>query len=216
MKFHTVLFDLDGTITDSAEGIMNSIRYAIKKAGKEIPDYETLRSFIGPPLYKQFMKVYGVSEAEGKEMLSFYREYYGEKGIFENRVYDGVMEMLRTLKESGICICMATSKPEYYAKIIAEHFGFAEYFHYIGGATMDSSRKTKHDVIEYVIESCGLKDRSGILMVGDRKHDIEGAELSRIPSMGVLYGYGGQDELEQAGAGVIVASPEEAVDFILG
>ena len=134
MRYTTAIFDLDGTITDSGQGIMNAIRYAVKKhALPEISD-EVLRSFIGPPLKEQFQSVFGLSEEEGVVMVSTYREYYSDKGIFENRVYDGVPEMLEGLKTAGIRILMATSKPEKYAKQIAEHFGFDKYFDFIGGA----------------------------------------------------------------------------------
>ena len=127
MEISTVLFDLDGTITDSGSGIINSVKYALKKAGRKIPPEDELRKFIGPPLQEQFMKCCGIEEKEAAEMVVLYREYYQEEGIFDNRVYDGVMEMLKTLKEAGLTIVMATSKPEKFAKMIAEHFGFAKY-----------------------------------------------------------------------------------------
>ena len=122
MEISTVLFDLDGTLTDSGSGIINSVKYALKKAGREIPPEDELRKFIGPPLQEQFMKCCEIEEKEAAEMVGLYREYYQEKGIFDNWVYEGVMEMLKTLKEAGLTIVMATSKPEKFAKMIAEHF----------------------------------------------------------------------------------------------
>lgn len=133
MKITTVLFDLDGTLTDSGPGIMNSVKYALEKAGEPVPKTDELRKFIGPPLKGQFMEHCGISEERAAEMVTLYREYFTVTGIFENSVYDGVEEMLKTLKEAGIKIAMATSKPEKFAKIIADHFGLAKYFDVIGG-----------------------------------------------------------------------------------
>ena len=128
MKYKTAIFDLDGTITDSGPGIMNSIRYALKKRGlPELPE-EELRRFIGPPLKEQFQSVFGLTEEESVQMTEDYREYYSEKGIFENSVYDGVPKMLERLRTSGVRVLMATAKPEYYAMIIVDHFDFAKYF----------------------------------------------------------------------------------------
>ena len=209
MEISTVLFDLDGTITDSGSGIINSVKYALKKAGRKIPPEDELRKFIGPPLQEQFMKCCGIEEKEAAEMVALYREYYQEEGIFDNRVYDGVMEMLKTLKEAGLKIVMATSKPEKFAKMIAEHFGFAKYFDLIGGACMDGARTKKQEVIQYVLEQCKEKDREKIRMVGDRCYDIEGANREGIRAIGVLYGYGSKEELEEAGADGIAETPEE-------
>ena len=214
MEISTVLFDLDGTITDSGSGIINSVKYALKKAGRKIPPEDELRKFIGPPLQEQFMKCW-IEEKEAAEMVALYREYYQEEGIFDNRVYDGVMEMLKTLKEAGLKIVMATSKPEKFAKMIAEHFGFAKYFDLIGGACMDGARTKKQEVIQYVLEQCKEKDREKIRMVGDRCYDIEGANREGIRAIGVLYGYGSKEELEEAGADGLAETPEEVVRMIL-
>ena len=214
MNYKTAIFDLDGTITDSGPGIMNAIRYAVKKRGlPDVPE-EVLRSFIGPPLKEQFRSVFGLSDDEGTIMVATYREYYGEKGIFENRVYDGVPEVLQKLQEAGVRILMATSKPEKYAKQIAEHFGFDKYFDFIGGACMDGRRTDKHDVIEYVIDSCKVC-RENTVMIGDRRHDMIGASKAGIRSIGVLYGYGSREELEEAGAERIAVTPGDIVKFIL-
>ena len=214
MNYKTAIFDLDGTITDSGPGIMNAIRYAVKKRGlSDVPE-EVLRSFIGPPLKEQFRSVFGLSDEEGTIMVTTYREYYGEKGIFENRVYDGVPEVFQKLQEAGVRILMATSKPEKYAKQIAEHFGFAKYFDFIGGACMDGSRTDKHDVIEYVIDSCKVC-RENTVMIGDRRHDMIGASKAGIRNIGVLYGYGSREELEEAGAERIAVTPGDIVKFIL-
>ena len=217
IRYKTVLFDLDGTITDSGTGIMNAIRYAVRKYGLAEPEEAVLRSFIGPPLKEQFRKVFSLSEEEGRRMVALYREYYGEKGIFENRVYDGVPEMLDTLKRAGIRILMATSKPEKYAKLIADHFDFAKYFELIGGACMDGTRTVKEEVIEYVLETCGIpeEEREYTVMVGDRSHDSVGAKKCGLHSIGVLYGYGSREELEASGAERIADTPEAAAEMIL-
>ena len=214
MNYKTAIFDLDGTITDSGPGIMNAIRYAVKKRGlPDVPE-EVLRSFIGPPLKEQFRSVFGLSDEEGTIMVATYREYYGEKGIFENRVYDGVPEVFQKLQEAGVRILMATSKPEKYAKQIAEHFGFAKYFDFIGGACMDGRRTDKHDVIEYVIDSCKVC-RENTVMIGDRRHDMIGASKAGIRSIGALYGSGSRDELEKAGADMIAVTPDDISKLIL-
>lgn len=229
MKTETVLFDLDGTLTDSGPGIMNSIRYALTKSGIAVPGEDVLRTFIGPPLKEQFEKVFGLDSREGAEMVVKYREYYSGKGIYENRVYDGVPEMLGRLRDAGIRVLMATSKPEIFAKRIADHFDFAKYFDFIGGACMNGTRTDKYEVIEYVLESGGALEQSlvrsveGIangrettVMVGDRSHDITGAKKAGIHSLGVLYGYGSEEELHAAGAERIAKTPGEAADIILG
>lgn len=217
MRYTTVIFDLDGTITDSAPGIINAIRYAVKKKGLTEPSEEVLRSFVGPPLREQFQAVFGLSFEEGNEMVSLYREYYGDRGIFENRVYDGVLKMLETLRDAGLKVAIATSKPEKYAKRIAEHFGFGRYFDFIGGACMDGTRTVKHEVIEYVLAACGIseEERDRTVMVGDRRHDILGAKESALHSIGVLYGYGGREELAEAGAEELAKTAQEAADIIL-
>ena len=225
MQTETALFDLDGTLTDSGPGIMNSIRYALTKSGIAVPGEDVLRTFIGPPLKEQFEKVFGLDSREGAEMVVKYREYYSEKGIYENRVYDGVPEMLGRLRDAGIRVLMATSKPEIFAKRIADHFDFAKYFDFIGGACMDGTRTDKYEVIEYVLSSGGSLERSLVpvsvnrestVMVGDRSHDITGAKKAGIHSLGVLYGYGSEEELHAAGVERIAKTPGEAADIILG
>lgn len=215
MKYTTVLFDLDGTITDSKPGILNSIRYALRKHGIEVPSDEVLQTFIGPPLKEQFQAVFGLTEDESVQMVDAYREYYAEKGIFENRVYEGIPGVLEQLKSHGMKIIMATAKPELYAKQIAGHFGFDGYFDFIGGACMDGRRTDKYEVIEYVLETCGITDRTCSVMVGDRRHDMEGAGHAGIASLGVLYGYGSRKELETAGAEMLAADPQEVAELIL-
>ena len=172
-QYELVLFDLDGTLTDSGLGIMNSVQYALKKIGRGVENLEELKCFVGPPL------------AQGKGML-------------ENAVYDGIPEVLEQLKNAGIRLAVATSKPEKYARKITEHFKIAPYFEFIGGANMDGSRTKKAEVIEYVLKNCKVEDRQSVLMVGDREHDILGAKACKVSALGVLYGYGDRAELEDA------------------
>lgn len=217
MKIHTILFDLDGTLTDSGEGIMNAVRYTLERYGRTATEAQ-LRSFIGPPLQTQFQQFLNVSEEEGKRAVSIYREYYTDRGIFENKLYPGVIELLEQLKYAGFRICMATSKPEKFAVQIAEHFSFASYFDRIGGALMNGNRTKKCEVIEYVLGEEGIskesRSRDGVLMIGDREHDILGARQTGIHSMGVLYGYGSREELEDAGAERIAETPEQIWEIL--
>lgn len=215
MKIKTVLFDLDGTLTDSGPGIINSVKYALKKFGIEANDPDGLRSFIGPPLRDQFGRYCGFSEEECSRAVKFYREYYEEKGIYENEVYEGIPELLQILKNAGKTLIMATSKPEYFARIIADHYHLSEYFDFMGGSLMDETRTKKAEVIEYVLEECRIYDRDNTLMIGDRDYDIKGAKEAKVRSMGVLYGYGSREELESAGADIIIKKPGEAARYIL-
>ena len=155
------------------------------------------------------------SEEKAAEMVTLYREYFTVTGIFENSVYDGVEEMLKTLKQAGIKIAMATSKPEKFAKIIADHFGLAQYFDVIGGACMDETRTEKQDVIHYVLEQCEEKELDKIVMVGDRSYDILGGHAEGLKVIGVLYGYGDLKELSEAGADALATTPQEVAELVL-
>ena len=214
MEIKTVLFDLDGTLTDSGPGIINGVQYALEKMGMKENDKEKLRRFIGPPLKEEFKKFCSITEEEGVNAVALYREYYTETGIFENEVYEGIPELLKALKEKGLQIAMATSKPEKFAKIIAEHFGIASYFDFIGGSLMDGSRTKKSEVIQYVLDACGVKERDTVLMIGDRDYDILGAKTMGVHSVGVLYGYGDREELEKAGADYIVETAGEVLRVV--
>ena len=215
-RFDTVFLDLDGTIIDSEPGIINSVVYALEKFEIE-KERKELLPFIGPPLITSFQEYIGLSEEDARKAVEYYRENFGTKGVYEYRLYDGVETMLRELKEAGVHIVMATSKPEHYAGIIAKDAGIESYFTFICGATMDESRLTKEDVIAYALEKCGKKPGdSSVIMVGDREHDIIGAKAFGLASAGVLYGFGRREELEEAGADVIFDSPEELKDFLKG
>lgn len=215
MKSYDIfLFDLDGTITDSAPGITNSVIYALKKYGIAEDNYQKLCRFIGPPLTVSFQEYYGFSKEQSEEAVGFYREYYKDRGIFENSVYDGFEEVVKKLKGAGKMLVVATSKPEPFAKRIIEHFGLAPYFNYVAGMELDGGRGTKAEVIDYAIKECGIKDKTKVLMVGDREHDVIGAKKAGIDCLGILYGFGTREELEKAGATYIEENPEDILKFL--
>ncbi len=212
--YDTVLFDLDGTLTDPGLGITNSVAYALSKWGIKVNDRAELYKFIGPPLLDAFSEYYGFSESDSELALKYYREYFSDKGLFENEVYEGVPEMLAELKRKGKRLIVATSKPEVFAKKILEHFFLDGYFDFIAGATMDSSRSKKSDVIKYALKSCSIVDVSRVIMIGDREHDVLGAACFGIDSIGVLFGYGSREELQKAGATYIAEKVEDIANLI--
>lgn len=215
MRFDTVFFDLDGTLTDSASGILNSIEYAMEKMGMEKRPREELYTFIGPPLIEELQRLYGVTHAFAVETVEHFHVYFADRGIYENELYDGVPEMLARLHDSGQRLVLATSKPEFFARKILERFNLTKYFTEIGGSTMDETRTEKAEVISYVMAKLDVKDTSCCLMVGDRRHDILGAKKNAMSAMGVLYGYGSREELESAGASWIAESVPHVADLIL-
>ena len=208
-EYDTYLFDLDGTIIDSSPGIVASVLYALKKFGIVEPDKESLLRFIGPPLTESFQKFYGFSEEDSIQGVMYYRENYEAGGMLECSVYEGLEDTLKRLKAANKTIIVATSKPEVYARKILKHFELDQYFDYIAGMELDGGRGTKAEVIAYAFETCGIKDRSNVLMIGDREHDINGAKAMGVDSMGVLYGFGSREEFEAADATYIVETPND-------
>lgn len=213
--YQYILFDLDGTLTDPGIGITNSVMYALKKFQIEVEDRTTLFKFIGPPLKASFEKYYGFSKEESELALQYYREYFRPKGLYENQVYKGVRELLTDLKSRNKTLILATSKPEEFAIEILRHFDLYKYFDFVAGATMDSSRVKKADVILYALQSYGVSDLSSAIMIGDREHDILGAKQVGLDSIGVLYGYGDYEELKSAGVTYIVENTEDILKIIL-
>lgn len=204
--YQTIFFDLDGTLTDSGPGITNSVAYALSKWNIIVEDHSTLNKFVGPPLEESLEKYYGFSKEQSSEFLTYYREYFLEKGMYENRVYEGMEELLAWLKKTGRTVGMATSKPEEHAILILKHFHLDSYFDIMAGASMDRSRVKKADVLRYALEKGGIRDKAGAVMVGDRENDMQGAKENGLASIGVLYGYGSREELEAAGADQIAAT----------
>ena len=209
------LFDLDGTLTDSGLGIMNSVRYALNSMGVDVPGLDELRKFIGPPLRRMFMDYCGFDAEKAEECVSKYREYYAYTGIYENVLYPGVKEMLEALADKGKEIILATSKAAFFAKKILEHFGIARYFSFISGAELNGERSGKAELIRYAIENVPGMTAAQSVMIGDRKHDIQGAKTIGLKSVGVLYGYGSDDELTAAGADCMVESVSKLKEVLL-
>ncbi|MBE6683860.1 MAG: HAD family hydrolase [Ruminococcaceae bacterium] len=213
--YNYILFDLDGTLTDPAEGITNSVSYALEKFGIIVSDKRELYKFIGPPLVDSFMEYYGFSEEDANKAVAYYREYFKPKGIYENAIYDGTVSLLSELKKQNKTVILATSKPELFAKEILKYFSIDGYFDFVAGATMDKTRNKKSDVIAYALSECEITDLKSCLMVGDRNQDINGARANGIDSVGVLYGYGDRQEHEAAGATYIAETVEDILKFVI-
>ncbi len=211
--FTTILFDLDGTLTDPYLGITNSIMYALEKLGREIPPREQLLSFIGPPLYDEFRRKFGMDDAEAREAVRLYREYYPQKGLYENAVIDGAEQLLAVLKLRGKRVSLATTKPEPYAREILRYFGLLHYFDFVGAAQLDGSISTKSEVLRHVMKSMNVTAEECVL-VGDRMHDIDGAHLVGMKCIGFLAGYGSREELIEHGADHLADTLPDVLKFV--
>ncbi|MBO4938264.1 MAG: HAD family hydrolase [Oscillospiraceae bacterium] len=211
MTKKAILFDLDGTLTDSGEGIMNSAALALEHFGLPVPDRETMRVFVGPPLRDTFMK-FGMREEDTAEGIEVFRSYYTTKGIHENFPYPGIAELLRRLKDAGHRLYVATSKPEVMAIRVLDNFGLSQYFDLICGAALDESRGNKSEVIAYLLGQCA--DVSEAVMVGDTAFDVIGAKTHGIETIGVSWGYGNRCDMKNAGAAAIADTPEELFDLL--
>lgn len=208
----TILFDLDGTLTDSGEGIINCAILALEHFGLPIPSREALHAFVGPPLHESFIK-HGVPADKAEEAVAVYRSRYIPIGKFENTPYPGIRELLEALKAEGHTLYVATSKPEQMSIDILEHFDLAQYFDKICGATMDTSRTDKEAVIAYLLQQNEKTDK--IIMVGDTKYDIIGAKAHGIPAIGVSWGYGKVSEMMDAGAVGIADTMDALLEMLL-
>lgn len=215
MRYQTIFFDLDGTLTDSGEGITNSVAYALRKQGLPVPDRRVLCRFIGPPLVEELQAFCGVCFDEAMEMAGWFREYFSNRGIFENRLYAGVPEMLERLYAGGCRLIVATSKPEPFAARILEHFGITHFFDQVAGSTMEETRTAKEEVLAYAMKRAGLPGGAAAVMVGDRRHDILGARKNGLEAIGVLYGYGSREELTAAGAAMLAETVPDVARLIL-
>ena len=205
----TIFFDLDGTLTDSGEGIINCAIYALEHYNLPIPSREELRVFVGPPLTDTFTK-FGVAPEDAVDAVEKYRERFIPIGMYENKLYQGIPELLETLRSEGHILCIATSKPESMAREILRYFDISKYFHYICGATLDHSRDTKEQVISYLISQCDSE--YPWVMVGDTAFDVIGAKAHNIPAIGVAWGYGLVEEMRNAGAMAIVYDTNELLE----
>lgn len=213
--YQYILFDLDGTLIDSEQGITESVQYALEKFGISVKDRKDLLPFIGPPLFQSFSVFYGFDAEQSAKAVEYYREYFGEAGVYHNRVYEGVEELLKKLKAAGKTLLLATSKYEYYAVKILEYLNFMQYFTFAAGSLKDGGRGTKAEVISYVLEHHNISDYSEAVMIGDRKHDIEGAKVVGIDSIGVLYGFGDLEELSSHQATHIAQTTEDIYRIIM-
>ena len=211
MTQKTIFFDLDGTITDSGEGIINSVCLALTHYGIPIPSREALRVFVGPPLHETFEQ-FGVPAEECDRAVEIFRSRYTTIGIFENAPYPGIRELLEALTSHGHRLMIATSKPENMAVQVLEHFDLARYFEMICGATLDRSRIEKTDVIAYLLKQAGSVENT--VMVGDTSFDVLGAASHGIPTIGVAWGYGQVQDMLDAGAIAIASSPNELLALL--
>lgn len=207
----TILFDLDGTLTDAGEGIINCAKLALNKLGLPLPDDEQMRLFVGPPLRETFQK-FGVRPQDVETAVQIYRSRYIPIGMFENRPYPGIRAMLAALKAEGHHLYVATSKPEEMAKAILEKFQLDSYFDLICGATMDDSRDSKDKVIGYLLNQLGQPEN--VIMIGDTKYDVLGAATHKIPAIGVSWGYGSVEDMRDAGANAIADSPAALLEML--
>lgn len=214
MEYKYLLFDLDGTLTNPHEGITKSFQYALRHYGIE-ESLENLNRVIGPPLADSFMQFYGMDKSTALSAVEKYRERFAAIGIHENIIYPGISEMLCELKKHGKIISLTTSKPLVFAKKILAGFDIAQYFTVQMGSELDGTRNKKSEVIAEVIRLLGNPPKSKILMIGDRRQDIEGAKAEGISSLGVRFGFAEQGELEQAGADYIVDTVTELKEFLL-
>ena len=209
-----VFFDLDGTLTDSGPGIINSAIYALGKFGITIKDRKQLFPFIGPPLTESFRDLFGIPEDQVPLAIQYYREDYNVNGIFDNEVYEGIREVLEELTNRGLKLVIATSKPDYLAEIVLEHFDLKKYFTYVSGAVKDV-RITKTEVIQHALEANNITNLKEVIMVGDRKYDVIGAKNVGIKSIAVLYGgYSTLEEFEEVKPDFIIEKPYEILEIV--
>ena len=215
MKHYTHLFlDLDGTLSDSAPGIVRSAQYALEAFGIHVDNLDDLLCFVGPPLEESFQEFYHLTPSQADEVVKVYRRRYEKIGVYENALYPGIPQFLDKARQAGKVLMVATSKPQRMADLVLSHFGIADRFAFVGGRE-DSSRRTKEEVIRYVMKENGLTRTEDIVMIGDRKHDVLGAKAVGLDSVGVLYGYGSRDEFQAAGATYIVDTLKELEELLL-
>ncbi|HJC90846.1 MAG TPA: HAD-IA family hydrolase [Candidatus Mediterraneibacter excrementigallinarum] len=213
-KYQNILFDMDGTLIDSQNGIMESIIHTLKILEINEADMDKLRSFIGPPLKKAFVDAYNMSENDADNAVEIFREYYKEKGIYNVELYTGIESMLNTLKESGYHLFIATSKPTDFTEKIVSYLNIDQYFRGIAGSNLDNTRSKKSEVIQYLLDTYQMDNKDEILMIGDKSQDIRGACQCGISAVAVSYGYGTENELLQSKPLYIADSPEDLTLYI--
>ncbi len=217
-NYHTIAFDLDGTLTDPKRGLTSAFAYGLRKIGVDFGDIESLKKFIGPPLRDSFKTEYNLTDSDADDALFLFREYFGVYGWWDNELYDGIHELLSSLKASGKTLVLATSKPEVYSSKILKLFDLDKYFDFAEGASFDSSREKKCDVLDYALSKVGVvtpMQKAGAVLVGDTAFDVEGANICGIDSIAVTYGYGKEADLKEAGA-TYIAKTVAAIGNIIG
>lgn len=215
MKYKTLLFDLDGTLTDSQAGITNSVRYALARYDILEEDPAKLKKFIGPPLAESFSAFYGFSASQARQAIAYYREYFSTKGIYENSVYEGIPALLAQLQQQGKRLILATSKPTVFSERILEYFDMQKYFSLVVGSNLDGTRTKKGEIIRHIISLLRSEAKDSILMIGDREHDCRGARENGIDCAAVLYGFGSVQELQAQKPAYLVGSVAE-LGLLLG
>ncbi|MEK4096403.1 MULTISPECIES: HAD family hydrolase [Bacillus] len=213
--YTTFLFDLDGTVTDPKKGIVNSVLYALEKVGIEELHVSELDSFIGPPIQQSFIERYNMNEGEVERAVFYFREYLKQRGLLENSVYEGIPNLLKQLKDTGNRLFIATSKPTIFARQVIEHFQLTNYFEDIIGSNLNGTRIKKEEIIAHILQQNEGLNKEEVVMIGDRKHDIIGANHNGIASIGVLYGYGSENELIEVSATHIAKDIEELHHFCI-
>ena len=215
-KYDYVIFDFDGTVTDTGEGILKSLQYSFEQMGDEVPDLSDLKKFIGPPIHYSYVTFYGVSEDKVGEYIKKYRERYRKTGIYECFIYDGMKETILKLRENGVKIGIASSKPESLIYDVMNHLGITDLFDAVTGVMVDDSNHSgKADLVLSSMKKLGANDKSRVLMVGDRYFDIDGAAGAGVHSCGVLFGFGSEKEFKEHNATYIVSNANEIADIVL-
>ncbi|WP_270090402.1 HAD-IA family hydrolase [Sphingobacterium sp. SYP-B4668] len=212
--YRNLLFDLDGTLSDPAEGITKSIAYSLAHFGIQVDDLHSLEPLIGPPIKQTLLEKYHFTEDQADIGVLKYRERFAEKGLYENILYDGIKDLLATAKKNGYRLYLATSKPTVFAEQILDYFSIRGYFDFVGGSALDDSRPTKTHVIQHVLAENNIHDTTHTLMIGDRKYDVIGGQNTGMDTMGVLYGFGNRQELEVAGATYTIESVAALNQFL--
>lgn len=211
-----LLWDLDGTLTDPALGITNSVRHALRAFGIEEPNREKLYPFIGPPLLDSFRQFYGFSDKDAARAVAVYREYFAQSGLFENQVYSGIPELLHMLADNERVNVLATSKPTVFARRILKHFELMDFFQVVAGSNLDGTRVRKGEVIAHALTQLGNPAPDTAVMIGDRHFDVLGAHEVKLDAVGAAYGYGTRQELEAAGAVAVAETVQELAGLLLG
>lgn len=214
-KYKIILFDLDGTLSDPKVGIVKSVQYALKKMNLVAPNINELECFIGPPLQASFAQRFNLDEEDTNRAIRFYRERFKKKGMFENELYSNIPMLLMSLRELDIILVVATSKPTVFSEQILKYFKIEHYFDLVVGSNLDGTRTSKTEIIQYILNHYSEYKLEDFIMIGDREHDIIGANNSGIDSIGVTYGYGSLDELNYANPSLIVKSVEQLEEILI-